>query len=218
MRCVADIPALSRDALAARLARELPDLVLEPAAVGRLHAHYEELRRWAPRIDLVGPGAAGELPERHYAEALAALAWIPSAARRLVDLGSGAGFPGFVLATARPDLEVWLIEPRARRAAFLAAAARRARLSLRVVNARVTAASLPELPTGIDVLTVRALRLESRAYGALLPCLAAGARLLSWSGEAVPELPAGFSAGRTRWLGGSDRRVLREYLVRPEPA
>jgi 16S rRNA (guanine527-N7)-methyltransferase len=214
MRALVALPALSREQLALRLARVLPGFALDDALAARLLGHYEALRRWAPRVDLIGPGAVGELVERHYGEALAALDWIPAAARRLVDLGSGAGFPGFVLAAARPELEVWLIEPRARRAAFLAAAARRAQLSLRVVNARVAAASLPELPSGIDILTVRALRLEPPAYGALLPRLVAGARLLSWSGETAPELPPGFVAGRSRRLAGSERRFLREYLVR----
>jgi len=207
------IPALSRSIFAARLVGALPSPVLDEPALGRLFAHYEELRRWAGRIDLIGPGAADELPERHYAESLVASAWIPHGAR-LLDLGSGAGFPGFVLAAARPDLEVWLVEPRARRAAFLSAAARRAGLELRVLNARVTGASQPDLPSAIDRLTVRALRLDARSYAALYPHLAPDARLLSWSGEKAPELPETFVAERTLRLANSVRRHLREYSLR----
>ena len=64
---------------------------------------------------------------------------------RLLDLGSGAGFPGIVLAAARPDLEVTLLEARERKWAFLAAACRRAGLACRCLNARVSAnpADLP---------------------------------------------------------------------------
>jgi 16S rRNA (guanine527-N7)-methyltransferase len=212
------LPALSRDEFVARLTAALAGSPVDEAAAERLFAHHEELRRWAPRVGLVGPGAAPELVERHYAESLAALAWIPFASRRLVDLGSGAGFPGFVLAAARPSLAVWLVEPRQKRAAFLAAAARRARLSLQVVSARVAADSLSELPREIDVVTVRALRLEPRDFAALRPRLAPGARLLAWSGEAAPELPPEFLPGRSLRLAGSERRHLREYLVAPEPA
>jgi len=188
------------------------------AARERLWIHHEELRRWAGRVDLVGPGAAGEIVERHYAEALLALPWLPGGPARLVDLGSGAGFPGLVLAAARPDLDVWLVEPRERRAAFLAAAGRKMRLAVQVVNARVDATVPPELPTAIDVLTVRALRLEPRAWRALRPRLAAGARLLAWSGEAAPELDAGFVAGRELLAPGSERRRLREFYFGAEPA
>ena len=53
--------------------------------------------------------AAGEVVERHYGESLAALPLAP-AEGRLVDLGSGAGFPGWVLAAARPGLEVTLVD------------------------------------------------------------------------------------------------------------
>lgn len=181
-----------------------------------LHIHYLELARWAPTVDLIGPGAAAELFERHYVESLAALPWLPREPFRLLDLGSGAGFPGFVLAATRPDAETWLVEPRERRSAFLAAAARKAGLGLRVVAARV-APAVAELPDRIAVVTVRALRLDPPLVRALAPRLAPGAQLLAWTGAVPPELPVSFSPGRTLLLAGSRGRHLREYLWR-EPA
>lgn len=185
-------------------------------ALAALHTHYLELARWAPTVDLIGPGVAAELFERHYVESLAGLSWLPRAPFRMLDLGSGAGFPGFVLAAVRPDAETWLVEPRERRAAFLAAAARKAGLGLRVVAARV-GPNAAELPDRIAVVTVRALRLDPPLVRALAPRLAPGARLLAWTGADPPELPASFSAGRTELLAGSRDRHLREYLWR-EPA
>lgn len=202
---------------AAELDRRLraADRSLDPAAdlIERLLAHYEELSRWAPKVDLVGPAAGAEIVERHYAEALAALPWLPETPCRLVDLGSGAGFPGLVLAAARPDLDVWLVEPRARRAAFLAAAARRMRLSVRVVGARVAAPLPHDFPDRIDRLTVRALRLDPRAWRALLGRLAPDARLLSWSGDEALELPAEWTPSRALRTPGGEHRWLREYRV-----
>jgi len=197
-----------------------PGAASAPAAgaAERLLAHYEELRRWAPRTDLVGPGAAAELLERHYGEALAALPWLPAGPARLVDLGSGAGFPGFVLAAARPDLEVWLVEPRERKAAFLRAAARRAGLSLTVVVARVGAAPPPGLPDEIALVTLRALRLEPRAWRGLLPKLRPAARLLAWTGAEPPPLPVELVAGRSLLLPGSRGRRLREFVLAPREA
>ncbi|MEO7794891.1 MAG: RsmG family class I SAM-dependent methyltransferase, partial [Thermoanaerobaculia bacterium] len=162
---------------------------------------------------LIGPGAKHELFERHYAESLAALPWLPAeSAGRLVDLGSGAGFPGWILAAARPDLEVTLVEARERKWAFLATAARRARLSCRCLNARVSERSLAEIPDRIDLVTVRALRLEARTWSALLPHFAPGGRVLLWSGGIVEPPPPPFVAGRTLALSGS-HRFLREYCL-----
>ena len=50
---------------------------LPAGTLQKLFVHYEELRRWAGTIALIGPGAVGELFERHYAESLMALAWLP---------------------------------------------------------------------------------------------------------------------------------------------
>jgi 16S rRNA (guanine527-N7)-methyltransferase len=196
---------------AARLGAAIPRLALEPRVVAALHAHYLELAHWSGRIDLVGPGAAAELFERHYAESLAALPLLPEGPARLADLGSGAGFPGFVLAAARPDLEVLLVEPRQKRRAFLAAAARRAALSCRCLDARVSPNAPPELPGGIDMVTLRALRLERPALERLVPLLSPGARILAWCGREGLELPAGLRAGRVLPLPASDHRAIREY-------
>ncbi|HLF55213.1 MAG TPA: RsmG family class I SAM-dependent methyltransferase [Thermoanaerobaculia bacterium] len=201
-----ELAAFARRLAAAPGAPDLSDRVLRA-----LHEHYRELGRWAPRVDLIGPGAAGELFERHYGESLAALPWLPPGPFRLVDLGSGAGFPGLVLAAARPDAEVWLVEPRQRRAAFLAVAARKMGVGAHVLDVRVDAQSLPELPERIDVVTQRALRLAPRAYRALLNRLAPAAQLLVWCGAEPLELPAELAPARTLHLPHSRQRRLIEY-------
>ena len=215
-----ELEALTVSEFSRRLAEYWPE-ELSPDARQNLFVHYEELRRWAGTIALIGPGAVGELFERHYAESLAALPWLSEgspemapesasggAGARLLDLGSGAGFPGWILAAVRPDLEVTLVEARERKWAFLATAARRARLSCRCLNARVSARSLADIPDRVDLVTVRALRLEARTWSALLPHLAPGARVLLWSGEVAERPPLPFVAGRTLSLSGS-HLVLR---------
>ena len=224
-----ELEALTDSEFSRRLAQYWPE-ELSPAARQRLCVHYEELRQWAGTIALIGPGAVGELFERHYAESLAALPWIreslpespPEEAPggpgvRLLDLGSGAGFPGWILAAVCPDLAVTLVEARERKWAFLATAARRARLSCRCLNARVSERSLADIPDRVDLVTVRALRLEARTWLALLPHLAPGARVLLWSGEVAEPPPPPFVAGRTMALSGS-HRFLREYCLPTLPS
>ena len=207
------LPPLPREEFERRLARAIAPAELPPELAGPLHAYYEELRIWAPRVDLIGPGSAAAGVERHFGEALAALPWLPAGPASLLDLGSGAGFPGLVLAAARPDLEVTLVEPRERRRAFLAAAARRIGRKVQISAARVDR-RLAGLPPLSDVVTVRALRLEPEIWSALAGRLAPGAVLLSWSGAAPPALPAEFEPERERLLPGSRDRWLRGYRLR----
>src|SRR5215208_6790367 len=108
------LPPLNRDQLAESLARISPE-PLSDRTVDVLLAHYRELSSWNQRLSLIGPGTLGEILERHYGESLAALPLIPELARHglsALDVGSGAGFPGLVLAAARPAMEMTLVEAR----------------------------------------------------------------------------------------------------------
>ncbi|MDX2000128.1 MAG: RsmG family class I SAM-dependent methyltransferase [Thermoanaerobaculia bacterium] len=204
------LPDYSRDTFARRLRAEAPSPLDDPA-IDALFAHYHELQRWAPIVSLVGPGAGPEILQRHYGEALLALDWLDPQARTLVDVGSGAGFPGFVLAAARPDLDVTLVEPRERRWSFLCQAARRASLKLRCLNVRVTSPLPAGLPERIDIVTLRALRPEA-ILPPLAERLAPEAQVLLWVGEEDPPLPSGFARGRERKLAGSNVRRLLEIV------
>ena len=67
-----DLPALAPERFAAEIARLSPE-ALPDGVLAALFAHYEELRRWSPRLALIGPGTAGEALTRHFGESLAAL-------------------------------------------------------------------------------------------------------------------------------------------------
>ena len=218
-----DLPSLSREEFARRLADAAP-AASTAATVDALFAHYLELRRWSARMSLLGPGDAGVAPERHYAEALAALPLLPDGPGALLDVGSGAGFPGFVLAAARPGLAVTLLEPRERRWAFLMSACRRAGVACCCLRGRADVPLNPDLPGDLDVVTVRALKLAGTVLGALAERLTPRGRFLFWVGETEPELPPGLVPGRSLALPGSRvRRILEAVRAeaipgRPAPA
>ena len=215
----AKLPAFSRAEFEKGLAAVSPE-PLTAVAMTALYTHYLELARWNERLGLIGAGTADEVLVRHYGEALAALPLIPAAARRAVDLGSGAGFPGLVLAAARPDLEMTLVEAREKKWSFLVAAARKASLPCRCLNVRV-ASPLPDgLPESLDVVTVRALRLEVDVLDAFARRLAPGGSLLLWVGERDPELPPQLlPRASLRLMGGDRRRILQLHAGpgRPVP-
>jgi len=213
-----DLPPLSEETFRAELRRcladELDDRFLPDRLFPLLHQHYQELRRWNRRLSLIGPGTVREVLSRHYAESLAALPLLqdvrrPDTPARLVDLGSGAGFPGFVLAASRPDLEVTLVESRERKWAFLRSAARRSGLSCRCLNARVQV-PLPEgFPSEAQVVTCRALAVGPEVL-AEIHRSSPVARFLLWQGEAPARLPDALAVTREVHLPGSERRRILE--------
>jgi 16S rRNA (guanine527-N7)-methyltransferase len=203
------LPDLAPAAFAAGALARSPE-PLPAEALERLHGHYQELRRWSGRLSLIGPGTADEVLDRHFGESLAALPWLPEPGGRLVDIGSGAGFPGLVIAAARPGWEVTLVEAQERKWAFLQSAARRARLSCRCLNARVAALLPPGFPDAYEAVTVRALRLPLPVLTAIAERLTSGGRLLLWAGAEAPVLPEGWQQrGEIRLAGAASRRVLK---------
>jgi len=145
-------------------------LALEPAAIPALDAYLQLLARWADRTSLTGARSAQERVDLLVAPVLPALPHVEGP--DLVDVGSGNGSPGLVLALLRPDLRVTLLEPRQRRWAFLREAVRAAgRPDVVVVRGRHDEYPGPPAAT----VTLRALRLPPAE---LAPLVRAGGRLL----------------------------------------
>ena len=188
---------------------------LSESQIESLYRHYSVLRRWNRRISLVGPIEADTLVERHYGESLAALPFLPRRPGVLVDLGSGAGFPGLVLAAARAEMDVTLVEARGRKWSFLMSACRSAALSCKCLNARVGSTPVEGLPREINWITSRAVRFEDLGLPSLLPRLAVGGSLLLWTGIETPELPRPLRLLREISLTGSTHRRILEIVKDP---
>jgi 16S rRNA (guanine527-N7)-methyltransferase len=141
--------------------------------LARLEAYAELLMRWSARVNLVGRNTIADLWRRHFLDSAQLRGSIPTSARSLVDIGSGAGFPGLVLAVLGvPAVE--LVEADERKCAFLREAARVAEAPVVLRQAR--AESLPPEPR--DVVTARAcaplpalLELAERFIGPETRCL-----------------------------------------------
>jgi 16S rRNA (guanine527-N7)-methyltransferase len=204
----ARLPELGRIEFESRL-RGCSPVDLEAECVERLWVHYRELVRWNPTVSLVGPGTADEIVERHYGESLAAIPLLEPQWRTVVDVGSGAGFPGIVLASAVPLLEVILVESRERKCAFLEAAARKAALPCSCLNARVVATPPEGLPPKIDLVTSRGVSLPQSALEGLSGRMEAGCGAFLWVGAEIPELPKGWmEVDRVQLLGSRVRSLL----------
>lgn len=117
----------------------------------RLQAYEDLLQKWQPRINLVGSSTLDDPWRRHFLDSAQLQSVIPVGATRLVDFGSGAGFPGLVLAILT-RLEVHLIESDTRKIAFLREAARITAAQVVLHHGRIEAME----PFPVDVVTARA--------------------------------------------------------------
>jgi 16S rRNA (guanine527-N7)-methyltransferase len=106
--------------------------------LARLEVYAELLTRWSTRINLVGRDTLPDLWRRHILDSAQLHPFIPNSARRLIDLGSGAGLPGLVLAILGvPGVE--LVEADSRKVAFLREASRVAGAEVTIRPCRIQA-------------------------------------------------------------------------------
>jgi 16S rRNA (guanine527-N7)-methyltransferase len=135
---------------------------------------------------LVGPREAPRIWDRHLLNCAVVAELIPSHAS-VIDVGSGAGLPGVVLAVARPDLSVVLIEPLARRIAFLAEVVSALALDASVTVVRGRAEDVGASLSLAEVVTARAVAPLDRLAGWCLPLAALGGRLLAIKGTSAAD-------------------------------
>lgn len=131
------------------------EFALSPATMDRLAAFDRVLIDWSSRMNLVARSTIADRWARHYRDSAQLFALLPRGARRLLDLGSGAGFPGLVLAAMGADqgLKVTLVDSIQKKAAFLRAAAAAMGLEVEVRAERIESLQ-GKKP---DAITARAL-------------------------------------------------------------
>jgi 16S rRNA (guanine527-N7)-methyltransferase len=133
----------------------------------RLRAYLEALTAWQARINLVGASTLVDPWRRHFLDSAQLAPLLPAEARIIVDLGSGAGFPGLVLAILRPSSVVHLVESDARKCAFLHEAARATGSAPTIHHSRIETIQ----PFACDAITSRALAPLDRLLGFASPFL-----------------------------------------------
>ena len=125
--------------------------------IDRLKKYANLLTKWNPKINLVSESTIKNLWSRHIEDSAQIFTLVPDVEGSWVDLGSGGGFPGLVIAIlaqgSNSNLQVTLVESDARKATFLRTVIRECKLSVRVLTNRIE--SLPSLQA--DVISARAL-------------------------------------------------------------
>lgn len=125
--------------------------------MARFLAFEALLRKWQAKINLVGPATLDAFWGRHVADSLQLAELAPHEAKTWLDLGSGAGFPGLVIAFSDQfDGTVYLVESDKRKASFLQAALREVPARVVILNQRIEDVDADEIGP-IDVVSARAL-------------------------------------------------------------
>jgi 16S rRNA (guanine527-N7)-methyltransferase len=171
--------AVFRDLLRDRL-RGIAELT--DAHAEALESHYNLLVHWNRTLNLTAIRDLAEVVERHYCESIFLATRLPAGPLRIVDVGSGAGFPGIPVAVYRPDCSVTLIESHQRKAVFLKEATRS------LPNVRVLTRRAEQVDEKFDLAVSRAVSYHDLSPS--LKALASAADLLS--GAESPPAEMGF--------------------------
>jgi 16S rRNA (guanine527-N7)-methyltransferase len=165
---------------------------IDDATVARLAVHLDLLARWQRRINLVGADTLADPWRRHVLDSAQLAPLLPAGTRSVADLGSGAGFPGLVLAILAA-VPIHLVDSDSRKAAFLGEAARLTATPATVHNARL------EHLAGLnaDIVTARACAPLPRLLALARPHLAPGGCCLFLKGRSVE---AELTAARQTWI------------------
>lgn len=176
-----------RERALALLSRTLTDSrEITPEIVARLDRFVAVLLLWQATTNLVAPSTLPELWTRHVADSLQLLP-LASDARHWVDLGSGGGFPGLVIACAiadRPGAMVHLVESNLKKAAFLREAARLTGAPAKVHAVRIDD-FVDHFAEPVEIVTARALAGLDNLVESAYPLLKRGAQALFLKGRDI---------------------------------
>lgn len=172
---------------------------LSPHTVARLVLYLQELTRWNAKVNLTGLTTERDIISKHFLDSLSAFTLIkqdpelirPGPGRQVLDIGTGAGFPGLVLKLQDPDLAVTLLEPSQKKAAFL----HHMIGLLGLAGIAVLIARIEDLKPGqagpFDLVTSRAVRTELILAEAPR-LLAPGGQVLLFRASPMSDVPSGY--------------------------
>lgn len=202
--------ALSTADIAAELA--VCDVTLPGAALQQLSTYLELLLRWNRRINLTGLRDPRLIVRRLFGESLY-IANVVELKGWLVDVGSGAGFPGLALKLGVPELRLTMVESRHRKAVFLKEVVRQCSLkTTEVVSQRFESWAASIEVAGPNFVTTRAVHISDKMLRVMAGLLAPGGiAILVTSSEIAQKLSSRakfFQWGRIAWIPGQRGSVI----------
>jgi 16S rRNA (guanine527-N7)-methyltransferase len=179
--------------------------MLQAGEFERLEQYYQLLSRWNRRINLTSlalPDFPAATLDRLLVEPLVAASALDDLPVSWFDLGSGGGSPAIPLKVVRQAIRLTMVESSSKKAAFLREAVHVVGLPDAIVlDTRVEALTHRVRAGTVDVVTIRALKIDEELIAAVTHLVKIGGRLLLFGSEAEPALP-GFQIAEIRKLPG----------------
>lgn len=161
-----------------------------PELPERIRIYLDLLQEWNGRMDLTAVEGEEDLLDRHFLDSLTVLKTdLLAGAERIIDVGTGAGFPGMAIALAKPGIRVVLLDSQRKRLSFLQAVADATGAgNIEIIHARAEdGARRADLRERFDAACARAVAPLNVLSELLLPYVRVGGKMLCWKGPAVEE-------------------------------
>lgn len=170
-------------------------ITLNETAVERFARYLSELMKWGAKMNLTGPVREAEIISRHFLDSLTLLPCLRALkSKKILDIGSGAGFPGLPLKIAEPALDITLMDSREKRVFFLRHIIRSLGLSEGISAIKARAEALPEgYASGFDCVTARAFAPLAKLLPICMPYLREHGFIIAMKGPAGQEELQGVS-------------------------
>jgi len=196
---------------------ELP-VALPEERISRLRLLVEEVLRVNQQFNLTAVREAEEAWIKHVLDSLQGLrTGLFEGHRRVVDIGAGAGFPGLVLAVARPELKVTLVEATRKKCDFITATARKFELNAKGLCERAEVVGQDKVRReSFNLATARAVGSLSEVCELALPLVKVGGHAVLWRGPQAHEEVAD-ARGAIKTLGGASKEPVSYCLPGHEP-
>lgn len=193
-----------------------------------LGTYYDFLVEYNRKVNLTAVTDEDGVILKHFADSLGGVKYIPESAK-LLDVGSGAGFPAVVIKIFRPDVDVTLLEPNGKKATFLIELIAKLGLSgIRVIKDRAEVVARGKMRESFDVVTARAVAELNKLSEYCLPLVKVGGAFIAYKGKVEDEVKNALRAVQLLGggapeicsypLDGNSRAVVVIKKVRPTSA
>ena len=184
---------------------------LPEGATARFSAYARRLSERNQVMNLTAITEPEDVVRLHFLDSLALLSFADFAAARVLDVGSGAGFPGLPLLLASPGIDLTLLDAQEKRVRFLEETAAELGVSPRCLHARAEEAGRTELREGFDIVTSRAVARLNLLCELCLPFVKAGGVFLAMKSTGADEETA--EAEKAIRLLGGKLQGVRDYEI-----